>query len=114
VDGIAMTPELNELGSMLGTQRVVALLARFQAELEIPLAAVAEAVAIRQRAHKIVSQAGMLGFHALSTAARDLEYADDDRLAEARTIVVARQADVIADLRVLLDELATQLAPQAR
>jgi len=109
-----MTPELNELESMLGKQRVVALLARFQDELEIPLEAADEASDLRQRAHKIVSQAGMLGFRALSAAARELEYAADDRMAEARAIVVARQGDVLEDLRSQLLEFTAQPATQSR
>ncbi len=70
-----MNPELNELIDLLGIQRVSALLGRFGAELHAFEAQCAEYSDASAQAHRLISQAGMLGFHALSQAARDYETA---------------------------------------
>lgn len=83
-------PDLNELIDMLGRDRVLTLVARFKTDLDNALKNdPPDREQLAAESHKIVSQAGMLGFHLLSEAARALEQAAlldqpyDDALAKA-------------------------------
>lgn len=112
-----MNQELDELRSMLGSERVIALLNRFRSELEPAFVLTPDnPAAIRQRAHKTVSQAGMLGFHCLSDAARELEYAacNHAALADAMAVVTRLQSKVLVRIPSLLDELASNPVTEAR
>lgn len=91
-----MNPELDELLDMLGPERTAALLRRFGAEIvafEDPACGSAES---QVRAHRLISQAGMLGFHALSEAARNFEANASDHRASLRTILLNEAANALA------------------
>jgi HPt (histidine-containing phosphotransfer) domain-containing protein len=103
-----MNQEIGELRSMLGAERVIALLARFRLELEAAFTILDDTAGLRDRAHRTISQAGMLGFHHLSEAARHLEDAlrNNVELSGAVAVVVELQGKVLSQIAVLLDELA--------
>jgi HPt (histidine-containing phosphotransfer) domain-containing protein len=116
-NGVMMTQEIDELRSLLGPERVVALLGKFRSELEPPFTTKQkDAAATRDRAHRIVSQAGMLGFHLLSEAARQLESAigDNAELAGAVAGVVAKQNEVLIGIPRLLRELKSPSMIESR
>jgi hypothetical protein len=93
-----MNPELDELLEMLGAERAASLLRRFGAEIhafEDPACSAAESKA---RAHRLISQAGMLGFHALSDAARNFEAVSGDRSLRQVVLGEARTALALAEV----------------
>jgi HPt (histidine-containing phosphotransfer) domain-containing protein len=93
---VIMNPELDELAEMIGTERVVVLLRQFAAELEAfhtPSGATSDATA---RAHRLVSQAGLLGFHAVSEAAKAFEHSPLPPLRESLLDAAAKARIVVA------------------
>ena len=104
VAGVAqeVSPELNDLIKMLGSERVVALLCKFQLVLENSLTCeLLNHAEIAMQAHKMVSQAGMLGFHSLSNAARELEGAamKELKLDEVHGIAIREQQRALAEIQ---------------
>lgn len=95
------SPELSQLTSLMGAERVESLLTRLRSQLlEMGAANDVELSAEEALAHKLVSSAGMLGFTELSSAARHLELsirADDD-LISARQRFQSVRASVLAEL----------------
>ncbi len=84
---------LDDLGNVIGAERLDRLVERFSAALSEALAGEGrETEAIGREAHTLVSMAGMLGCDAFYAACRTLEYAAKDGadiagpLAEARRV----------------------------